>query len=75
MTLAGTLDFDPRKDQLTAADGSKFKLDAPTGECLPAKGYDPGVDTYQAPTKSGDVLVDPKSQRLQVLEPFKVCYF
>jgi len=70
LIFSGTLDFDPRNDQLTAADGSKFKFEAPTGECLPAKGYDPGVDTYQASTKSGEVLVDPKSQRLQLLEPF-----
>ncbi|KAI6215448.1 Aconitate hydratase, mitochondrial [Aphelenchoides besseyi] len=71
LILAGRLDFDPRKDELTAADGSKFKLDPPSGDCLPAKGYDPGVDTYQAPSKSGDVVVDPKSQRLQVLDAFE----
>lgn len=71
LALAGTLDFDPRKDELTAKDGSKFKLQAPVGECLPPKGYDPGVDTYQPPTKSGNVLVDPKSQRLQLLDPFE----
>jgi aconitate hydratase len=70
LSLSGTLDFDPRNDELTAADGSKFKLEAPTGDCLPSKGYDPGEDTYQPSTKSGDVLVDPKSQRLQLLEPF-----
>ena len=70
LTLAGTLDFDPRRDYLTAADGSKFKLKPPTGECLPAKGFDPGEDTYQEPTNQGDVVVDPKSDRLQLLEPF-----
>ncbi|KAI6240033.1 Aconitate hydratase, mitochondrial [Aphelenchoides fujianensis] len=70
LTLAGSLDFDPRKDELTASDGSKFKLEAPKGDCLPAKGYDPGVDTYQAPSKSGDVKVDPNSQRLQLLDAF-----
>ena len=42
MTLAGTLDFDPRRDELTAADGSKFKLEPPNDDCLPSKGYDPG---------------------------------
>lgn len=72
LVLAGRLDFDPRKDELTAADGSKFTLEAPTGDCLPAKGYDPGEDTYQPPSKKGEVIVDPKSQRLQLLEPFKV---
>lgn len=71
MTLAGTLDFDPRKDSITAADGSKFKLKPPTGECLPAKGFDPGEDTYQKPNNKGEVDVDPKSERLQLLTPFK----
>ncbi|CAD5224911.1 unnamed protein product [Bursaphelenchus okinawaensis] len=71
LVLAGRLDFDPRNDELTASDGSKFKLNPPSGDCLPSKGYDPGEDTYQAPNKSGDVVVDSKSQRLQLLEPFK----
>ena len=70
LALAGTLDFDPRRDQLTASDGSKFKLDEPVGECLPAKGFDPGEDLYQGASFKGDVVVDPKSSRLQLLEPF-----
>uniref|UniRef100_A0A914YJ63 Aconitate hydratase, mitochondrial n=1 Tax=Panagrolaimus superbus TaxID=310955 RepID=A0A914YJ63_9BILA len=71
LSIAGTLDFDPRRDELTAADGSKFKLKEPSGDDLPARGFDPGVDTYQSPSMSGDVKVDPKSDRLQLLEPFK----
>lgn len=47
LAIAGKLDFDPRTDSLTAADGSKFKLEAPTGDQLPARGYDPGEDTFQ----------------------------
>jgi len=70
LALAGTLDFDPRKDMLTAADGSKFKLKEPSGDWLPKAGFDPGEDTYQASTRSGDLVVDPKSDRLQLLEPF-----
>ena len=71
LSIAGTLNFDPRHDELTAADGSKFKLKEPTGDDLPSRGFDPGEDTYQYPSMSGDVLVDPKSDRLQLLEPFK----
>uniref|UniRef100_A0AC34R388 Aconitate hydratase, mitochondrial n=1 Tax=Panagrolaimus sp. JU765 TaxID=591449 RepID=A0AC34R388_9BILA len=71
LSIAGTLNFDPRNDELTAADGSKFKLKEPSGDQLPARGFDPGVDTYQAPSLSGKVDVDPKSNRLQLLEPFK----
>ncbi|KAK6623871.1 aconitate hydratase [Polyplax serrata] len=73
LSLAGTLDFDPTKDKLTGTDGKEFMLDAPYGDELPAKGFDPGVDTYQAPPGDGSSLkvdVNSKSQRLQLLEPF-----
>jgi len=71
--LAGTLDFDPRRDTITGPKGEKFKLAEPTGDELPSKGFDPGEDTFQAPPKDGSsvsVDVDPKSQRLQLLSPF-----
>ena len=74
MVLSGDLRFNPLTDSLTAADGSKFKLQPPTGDNLPSRGFDPGVDTYQEPPKDGTSLkvdVDPKSARLQLLEPFK----
>jgi len=54
--------------------GKLFKFSAPNGNELPPRGYDPGEDTYQAPPADSSnvtVSVDPKSQRLQVLEPFK----
>ncbi|CAK8682536.1 unnamed protein product [Clavelina lepadiformis] len=75
MVFAGELGFNPEVDSLTAADGSKFKFDSPTGDELPAKGFDPGEDTYQHPPSEGGsvvVDVDPKSNRLQLLEPFDV---
>lgn len=55
--------------------GKEFKLSNPFGDELPARGFDPGQDTYQAPPADGSslsVVVDPKSNRLQLLEPFKV---
>uniref|UniRef100_A0A7I4YD01 aconitate hydratase n=1 Tax=Haemonchus contortus TaxID=6289 RepID=A0A7I4YD01_HAECO len=70
MAITGRLDFNSLKDELIASDGSKFVLQSPKGDFLPEKGFDPGVDTYQAPTGSGEVVVDPKSERLQILEPF-----
>ncbi|XP_067934629.1 probable aconitate hydratase, mitochondrial [Watersipora subatra] len=70
LALAGDLTFNPLTDELTAADGSKFKLEAPSGDELPSQGFDPGMDTYQAPSNSGEVNVDPRSDRLQLLEPF-----
>lgn len=63
LSIAGTLNFDPTKDKLKGADGKEFLLDAPNGAELPAKGFDPGVDTYQAPPASGkgiQVNLDPK---------------
>uniref|UniRef100_A0A0P6EDX9 aconitate hydratase n=1 Tax=Daphnia magna TaxID=35525 RepID=A0A0P6EDX9_9CRUS len=72
LALAGTLDFDPRTSKLKGANGEEFLLSNPYADELPARGFDPGQETYQAP---GDptlvkVDVDPKSQRLQLLEPF-----
>ncbi len=72
--IAGRLTFNPVTDSLTAADGSTFKLDPPSGEQLPHKAFDPGANTYQPPAADGSkvqVIVDPASQRLQLLEPFK----
>lgn len=40
----------------------------------PPRGYDPGENTFQAPPAdraSVQVAVDPKSERLQLLTPFK----
>ncbi|KAL2277992.1 hypothetical protein FJTKL_14964 [Diaporthe vaccinii] len=73
MTVAGTLSFNPLTDSLKDKDGNEFKLKAPTGDGLPQRGYDPGMDTYQAPPadrSTVNVQVSPSSDRLQVLEPF-----
>lgn len=75
MTLAGTLKFNPLTDTLKDKDGKDFMLSPPHGEGLPARGYDPGRDTYQAPPADRNqvqVQVSPSSDRLQVLEPFQV---
>lgn len=69
--IAGDLTFNPEKDTLIAADGREVMLSPPEGDELPAKGYDPGEDTYQAPAGANvAVAVDPESQRLQLLTPF-----
>ena len=48
MVLAGRLDFNPVTDELVGSNGNKFKLNLPSGDELPARGFDPGQDTYQA---------------------------
>jgi len=73
MSLAGDLTFNPLKDELVGADGKKFKLESPTGKELPPRGFDPGENTYQAPSADGSkvkVNIDPSSQRLQLLPKF-----
>jgi aconitate hydratase len=62
--LTGTLDGNPIVD---------LKLDAPVGEELPAKGFESGEEGFVAPPPEGssvEVVVDPNSDRLQLLEPF-----
>ncbi len=58
MAIAGTLNFNPETDYLTASNGEKFKLEPPTGDELPSRDFDPGQDTYQhPPAESGAVKV------------------
>lgn len=73
MTIAGTLNFNPLTDPVKDKDGKDFMLSVPSGDALPARGYDPGRDTYQAPPEdrqSISVAVSPSSDRLQILQPF-----
>lgn len=70
MAIAGDLTFNPEKDTLVGADGREIMLNPPEGEELPAKGYDPGEETYQAPGGATEVVVSEDSQRLQLLHPF-----
>lgn len=74
IALAGTLDFDPRRDTLTSEDGQQVKLDPPTGIELPPTGFDVEDAGFQAPAADGSgvqINVKPDSDRLQLLTPFK----
>jgi len=73
LAIAGDLTFNPLTDTLINADGVAVKLDEPRGLELPAKGFAVEDAGYQAPAEDGSkvsVLVDPKSDRLQLLESF-----
>ncbi|KAF7760247.1 hypothetical protein Agabi119p4_10923 [Agaricus bisporus var. burnettii] len=74
LAFAGRLSFNPLTDELIGSDGKPFKFSDPSGNELPPRGYDPGEDTFQPPPQdraSVQVAIDPKSDRLQVLTPFK----
>lgn len=73
LAFSGDLRFDPSRDTIKCPDGSDFKFEPPVGEDLPARGYLAGEDTYTAPPSDRSnvqIKVDPKSDRLQLLEPF-----
>ncbi|MEG0983357.1 aconitate hydratase, partial [Algoriella sp.] len=74
IAISGRLDFNPLTDKLVNKDGVEVMLDAPKGEELPQKGYAYEDNGYQAAVEDGskvEVVVNPNSERLQLLEGFK----
>ena len=75
LSLGGKLSFNPLKDELTAADGTKFKLDAPKpAPEVPEEGFMKPEGIFVAPPENSDdveVIIDQNSKRLQRLEPFE----
>jgi len=73
LAIAGDLTFNPITDTLTNDKGEQVKLDEPTGQELPPRGFSVEDAGYQAPAADGsqvNVVVDPASKRLQLLAPF-----
>ena len=73
MAIAGSITFNPVTDELVNEKGEKVKLEPPTGDELPSRGFDPGESGFIAPAADGstvEVKVAPTSDRLQLLEPF-----
>jgi aconitate hydratase len=73
LAIAGDLTFNPLTDTLINEKGETVKLDPPVGEELPSRGFAVEDAGYQAPIEDGsgvNVVVDPSSSRLQLLEPF-----
>ncbi len=72
--LAGNLSFNPLTDSLTGGDGKPFRLEPPKpAPEVPARNFDRGHPTYVAPPADGrgiTVQVDPRSERLQLMEPW-----
>ncbi len=73
MAIAGDLTFNPLKDTLKLPDGTEVLLEEPKGDELPSKGFAVEDAGYLAPAEDGsgiDVVVNPTSERLQLLTPF-----
>jgi aconitate hydratase len=73
-SIAGKLSFNPVTDFLINEAGEKVKLQEPVGYEMPENGFAVNDNGYQAPSQDGrsiQVKVDPKSDRLQLLEPFE----
>lgn len=73
IAISGDLSFNPLTDTLINNNGEAVKLDAPSGDELPQKGFDVEDPGYQAPAADGSdvvVAVSSTSDRLQLLAPF-----
>ncbi len=74
LALSGKLSFNPLKDELIAADGSKFKLEPPKpAPEVPKSGFKIPEGIFVSPPENSsdvEVIIDPNSKRLQRLEPF-----
>ncbi len=74
IAISGRLDFNPLTDSLINSEGEEVRLDEPTGWELPPKGFEVEDSGYLEPVEDGsdiNVVVDKKSERLQLLDPFK----
>jgi aconitate hydratase len=74
LALGGKLSFNPLKDELTAADGTKFKLEPPKpAPEVPEEGFMRPEGIFVSPPTNSDnveIIIDPNSKRLQRLEAF-----
>ncbi len=74
IAIAGDLCFNPMTDTLTNEKGEQVKLDPPSGDELPTKGFAVEDAGFLAPAADGsgiNILVSPTSSRLQLLDPFQ----
>ncbi len=74
IAVAGRLDFNPLTDKLINDDGQEVMFDEPTGWELPPKGFEVEDAGYLAPVEDGSsvkIVVDPNSERLELLTPFE----
>lgn len=73
LAIAGDLTFNPMTDTLINEKGEAVRLDPPSGDELPARGFEVEDAGYQAPAEDGShvqISVSTDSKRLQLLYPF-----
>jgi aconitate hydratase len=75
MAFAGRLDFNPMTDTLTTPSGAAFRFEPPTGDDLPARGFQAGLGGFVTPLELAlrrqvEVALRGASDRLERLSPF-----
>jgi aconitate hydratase len=73
LAIAGRLDFNPETDTLIDENGNKANLEEPTGHVFPPHGFENKEKGFIPPSEKNsgiEVAINPKSERLQKLEPF-----
>ncbi len=74
LAIAGDLTFNPITDTLINSEGEQVKLSEPKGFELPPQGFGNINSGFQNPAKDKSnisIKIDPNSERLQSLEPFR----
>jgi homoaconitase len=74
MSYSGATTFNPMTDSIETPSGESFKFSPPKGSDLPSAGFAEGnldfLPTPGVPDASVNVIVDPQSTRLALLDPF-----
>jgi aconitate hydratase len=74
LALKGSLSFNPNTEELTATNGTKFKLNPPpVVDETPNNGFEEVHDVYVPPSydpNNVEVIINKDSSRLQKLDPF-----
>ncbi|KAI9887619.1 MAG: aconitate hydratase [Watsoniomyces obsoletus] len=74
MSYAGSTTFNPITDTLPTPSGTPFRFHPPQGSELPSSGFASGNPSFfpviSPPDPNVEVIIDPSSTRLALLEPF-----
>lgn len=75
MSYSGSTEFNPVTDTIPLPSGRQFKFEPPAGTTLPGSGFAIGnpefLPSSARPDPSVQVVIDPESDRLALLEPFE----